>query len=243
MSRGFELAGRRFTIPAPVVGVAETDGREVAGLVPAVQARVGDDLIAYHLTADAVDLDIAASGRAPVLLEHARTLDAIIGALSSAWLDGPLLVFTARLAPVPEAARLWRLLAGGFAVSISLGAEIEAAEVAGMTPWGGQRIEVQRRRLTEVSAVAFGRTPGAYMAPLASAKGRELAATCRRAAEAIRHRLRLNHWTSDWPHEAGRRLAGQLGTGPAETGRLLAVEAASRADQLVADLAGKAVGR
>src|SRR5829696_952272 len=50
---GFELAGQRFTVPAPAVGVADADGREMAGMVLAGEARVGDDLIAYRTAADA----------------------------------------------------------------------------------------------------------------------------------------------------------------------------------------------
>jgi hypothetical protein len=237
VSGGFELAGRRFVIPVPITGVAEDGARCIAGLIPPGETRLGDDAVLYDMTPWAADLSLVASGRAPVLVEHLRYFHNVLGALTSAWFDGPVLCFTARLAPVPEADNLWTLLAAGFPISLSGGFEIEVADVLGPSPWGGQRIAARQWKLTEVSAVPFGRNPGAYMVSLASAEGRELAASRRPDAEAIRQRLRLDRWTCGWPHEAGRRLAARLGTDPAETGRLLAAEVAARADQMVVDLA------
>lgn len=235
MTGGFALTGRRFVIPAPVVGMAVDGEREIAGLISAGAARVGDDLLSYTMGDEAADLAFANSGRAPFLLKHVRSLDCLLGALRSAWIEDGVLRFLARLAPVAEAERIWTLLSSGFPISVSLAAEIEAAEVVGPSPWGGDRVIVGQWRLVEVSACVRGKNVAAYAVPLNSAEGREiLASRPHSPAIAARHRLRLDDW-QQWAKPAAYRIAETLDADPLRVAELLAEEVAGHGARLLAE--------
>lgn len=234
MTVGFELAGRRFSIPVPIVGVGEAGEREIAAVVPATATRVGDDIISYAMTADAADLTLATTGRAPLLIEHMRTFDALVGALTDAWLDGPVLCLTGRLAIMPDADRVWAMMTAGFPVSLSLGAEIDAAEATGSTPWGGQRFLVLHWRLVEVSFCAVGKNVAARAVRLDSDEGRAIIATRKHPdRDAARQRLRLDEWQR-WVPGAACRMAERLAVDALELGELLGEEASAHGERLLA---------
>ena len=231
----FELAGRRYYCPVPIVGISDKGERTIAGAIPTAAVRKGDDLVCYSMTGEAADLVLANAGRAPILQSHRRSIDYLLGAISAAWFDNGVLCFTGRLAPVDEAARLWSLLSAGFPLSVSFGTQIVDATITGETPWGGKRITVQRWKLDEISFCLYGVIEEAHAVRLDSDEGRKILAS-RKATnvQAIRDRLRLDHWQR-WSIPAGMRLADALGTDPDRTATLLCAEVDAYADTLVAE--------
>jgi hypothetical protein len=91
-----------------------------------------------------------------------RTFDALVGAVTRAWLDGPVLCLTGRLAAVPDGNRVWEKMTSGLPVSLSMGAEVEAADATGVSPGGGQRFLVRRWRLAEASFCVLGKNVAAH---------------------------------------------------------------------------------
>lgn len=234
---GFELAGHHYLVPVPITGISADADRGIAGVLPCGPIRKGDDLIVYSRAEGAVDLTLANAGRAPILQSHHRTLDYLLGAITSAWVDAGAVCFVGRLAPVPDTDRIWTFLSNAFPVSLSLGAEVVAAEATGPSPWGGKRYEVSNWRLTEVSAVLHGADPDAYAVRLGSHEADEILATRRPAkVDAIRERLRVDRWTG-WAASAGFRLAEHLGTDPDRTAAALQAEVAEHCERLTQEQA------
>jgi hypothetical protein len=215
-TNSFELKGRRFEIPMGVTGIAaEQDQRLVAGITVANSREYGGDDYIFDLSPGAIDLSLVSRGQCPLLLEHCRTFENLLGRVRDAWVDGPALMAVAQLAPGAWSDRAWALLQDGMPLSVSTGSSIQDAELIGENPSGGKRYQVTRWALTELSVVVFGRDPEARLnrldnSPEARAKFADRVATAtadRRGA--IRRELRLDDWRR-WALTAGVALAAKL---------------------------------
>jgi hypothetical protein len=122
----FEVEGKWFYAPSPVLAVHEADRLAVAFYSGGV-TRVHGDWLTYSLEPGACDFSMVRSGRAPVLVEHMRCVDALLGMILSAELDGGVLRSVVRFGPGKESDRLWGMLVAGFPLSLSLGATIQHA--------------------------------------------------------------------------------------------------------------------
>src|SRR3954471_10443661 len=116
----------RFKVPAPIHGVAEND-RLAAALWGPGYSTVGPYQVRYSIDPAAVDLRVVRSGRAPLLREHLRSVDCLLGSVVNAWSEGGLMHGVVRFAPGPESDRLWGMLSAGFPLSLSMGARVEHA--------------------------------------------------------------------------------------------------------------------
>jgi hypothetical protein len=69
-----------------------------------------------------LDLALLNSGRAPVLLDHYRTCDCLVGVVEQAWVeDGESCYAILRLAETENATRIWSLVRGRFLCNVSIG--------------------------------------------------------------------------------------------------------------------------
>ena len=107
----------------------------------------------------------ATCGRCPLLVEHCRSLDAMVGQVVAAEFDGPLLRAMVRFAPVPEADQLWTLLQTDFPISLSIGATVQQADVV-EEHHDCRVIRCGRWTLSEVSVCVYGRDPAAHLRKL-----------------------------------------------------------------------------
>jgi hypothetical protein len=241
----FVVEGRTFTVPSPVAGV-RVDERLAIAFYAGGSVRKGRDVIRYSLAPAAVDLSRVRANRAPLLVEHTRSVDALIGATVAAEADGVFLRSLVRFARGREADRLYEMLCSGFALSLSMGCQILAAERTGDDPDGpGGIYVVMRWRLEELSVVVFGREEEAHLrrpdpgedaaAMLARLRGADAGDPAR---EAIRHVLHLDRWEA-WARLTGPKLAVELGleADPVPVCDALEREVAEHCGRLERDLA------
>jgi hypothetical protein len=124
-----EFAGRVFTIAAPITAVAIGSERLALALLTGDAVRFGVDIVENALAPGTCDLGLVKSGRCPLLMEHCYSLDALLGRVVAAEVDGLLLKATVEFGPGKEADRLWAMLAAGFPLSLSAGTGILAADI------------------------------------------------------------------------------------------------------------------
>jgi HK97 family phage prohead protease len=244
----FELAGQHFVVPTLVAGINDADpgARLVAGVANSGSVAHGaGHAIAYSFAPGAVDLSFARSGRCPILLEHARAMECLLGMVTEAWADEDGLRFAGRLAEGGWADRVWSLLRGGFPLSVSLGARIEAVEPLGPAEPGEpgpRRFRVTRWKLLEVSICTFGKDEEAHVACLdTDPEMRErLAERAKEAAADARLRMRqalhLDRWER-WATAAGVAIAARLGADPDLVCDVLDAEVRRHCERLQAELA------
>jgi hypothetical protein len=218
----FRLEGRSFTVPTSLHGLNHDDpgARLVAGLANAGSVAHGvGHALSYSFAPGAVDLSFARSGRCPILLEHTRAMECLLGVVTDVWADADGLRFVGRLAEGGWADRVWGLLRGGFPLSLSLGARIEDAEPLGPADPAGRGprgFRVVRWKLLEVSICTFGKDEEAHVGCLDRDPDlrERLAERARQAAAAARlavHRaLHLDRWEK-WATGAGLAIAAGLG--------------------------------
>jgi hypothetical protein len=205
--------------------------------------RMGRDVLRYSLAAGAVDLSLARTGRCPLLVEHGRCLDGLLGAVVAAETDGVLLRAVVRFARGPEPDRLYDLLAQGFPLSLSLGARILHAERTGDDPDGpGGSYTVTHWLLEELSVVVFGKDAEACLRlpepgeDAAEMVGRMQVKAGDPARAAVRHVLHLDRWEK-WGRLTGPKLAVELGLETDTICDALEREVAEHCGRLERDLA------
>jgi hypothetical protein len=122
-----ELNGTYFHIPTSSIGVNH-DERLAVAFFSSSAVLFGRDIIEHDFAPGAVDLGFVRKGRAPLLTEHMRCLDALIGqVLTAEIIDGCIMRCLCRFARGKEADRLWGMLCSGFPLSLSCGARIKHA--------------------------------------------------------------------------------------------------------------------
>jgi len=204
-----EHAGRIFTAPAARVGI-DREERTAVALVHGNLAGTPGELVAYDTKSGSVDLGLVRTGRCPLLREHLRSLDGLLGQVVDGWVENDVLHCVCRFGPGDEADKIWRWLSDGYPLSISLGARVEHA-----VPEGEGRIRVTRWRLMELSVVTFGQDSADHIK--ASRIG-DLATAVERAHRGVddpgrlaaRQALRLDRWQA-WSLAAAVRLADRFG--------------------------------
>ncbi len=92
----FEVGGKWFYVPAPAVAIGEND-RHALAFYSGGLTKVHGDWVTYSLEPGACDLSMVRTGRAPLLAEHLRCLDSLLGMILSAELDGGVLRSVVRL--------------------------------------------------------------------------------------------------------------------------------------------------
>lgn len=240
----FAVDGKTFTVPSPAAGVRPED-RLAPGFYAGGRVPFGRDLVSYSLSPGAVDLSLVRTGRAPLLVEHTRSVDCLLGAVVGAESDGALLRSLVRFARGREADRLYGMLCDGFPLSLSFGARILNAERVGDAPDGGGGVyRVDRWRLTEVSVCVFGREEAAHLRCLGEDEDAAALVARMRAAghgeprAAVRRALHLDRWRT-WAKVAGPRLAVGLGLAadPVPVCDALEAQVAEHCDAIERDLA------
>jgi hypothetical protein len=237
----FRLRGTPFVHPAACWGVA-ADGDRVAGAVLSEGAhRLGDDELRYAVEPGCVDLSRVRSGRCPLLLEHRPFLDALAGVLLDAWLEGPLLACTARVARGGAGDDVWNWIGQGLPLSISMGAAIVEAEPAGPSPYGGTSFRVTRWSLRELSVCVHGKDEHAHLRRLDARENRgwlerKAAGAPEEARRAVHATLHLDKWET-WSTGAGLAIAAGLGADPDRVCDLLEEQVRRQVERLQGELA------
>jgi hypothetical protein len=237
----FTLRGTPFVAPAASWGLA-SDGDRLAGAVLTEGAhRQGDDEIRYAIEPGCVDLARVRDGRTPLLLEHRHYLDSLAGLVLDAWVAGPTLACTARIARGGAGDQVWGWLAQGLPLSISMGASIVEAETVGPSPYGGTSFRVTRWSFDELSVVVRGRDERAHLRALDRSENRDwlarkTTAGMDEARRAVHARLYLDRWES-WALAAAFNLADALGVDRGRVHELLTAEVQSHIGKLQDDLA------
>ena len=242
MTAPSKLDGRNFRFAALDVGVREEDRLAVATFAGGAQ-ELGVDLLEYSFDPGAVDLTLVRLGRAPLLAEHVRSLDCLLGNVVEVEAAGAALTAYVRFATGAEPDRLYGLLCDGFALSLSIGAGIEHAERIEDLPRGGGRYRVTRWTLKELSVVIYGADPTAELRLL----GRDQTPTdlATRVAPApgdgaragLRRALHLDGWDRWAAAAAAPRLAARFGLDEGEFAAALGGEVAAHCSALEARLA------
>jgi hypothetical protein len=107
------------------------------------------------------DLSLLNSGRAPLLADHANYVDAILGVIESAWIDGDRAFAVARFASTPRALEAWGLVQDGILGNVSMGFNHPPpADGEDLTPTRRPR-HIRQWRPHEISLVAV---PGNWQA-------------------------------------------------------------------------------
>lgn len=244
----FDLAGRTFRFPPALWGMHDGSGsgRVIGGILTRCVVSAHGDRLIYDTRPGSVDLSFVRTGRLPLLLEHCRVVENLLGSVTSVvpMPDGAALQFQARLARTPWADRVWELMSGGFPLSISIGAKVLAVEES--APEAGSRTYVVTRWcLDEVSVVVHGADEAAhavipkpveFQLSQMEIRARALAGN---VDALIRHRLHLDRW-SGWPDAAAAGLAAELGVDQERARASLQAAVDAQIAGIVADLSGSA---
>ena len=232
-SRTLVHQGKSFVIPSATVAISPDERLALAVVTGDAFGRDGQRVI-YSLEPGAVDLTLVRFGRCPVLAEHHHHLEHLLGAVLGATVEGDELRVLCRLARGRQADEVWNLLAQGFPLSVSVGAEIEHAE-----PAGEGLARVVRWKLVELSIVVRGRIEMAHVRrlgededPAAMIRAMSLDdpdGLARRLA--LRKRLRLDDWQR-WAGTAAPRLARAVGADLDATADALGEEVSARIREL-----------
>lgn len=236
-----EFQGRHFVVPAPVTAVATGGERMALALITGRAVRFGADLVEDAMVPGACDLSLVKSGRAPLLAEHCRSLDALLGRVVAAEIENGMLQAVVEFGPTPEADRLWSMLAAGFPLSLSAGARIDAAEI--VEEHEDQRvIRCTRWRLDEISVCVHGKDPAAHVRRLswdenATEIVRRMNDVPEPKRQAVEKALHLDRWRQ-WAVLAGVSMAENLGVDRDALCDALDERVDAHCERLVADLAG-----
>jgi hypothetical protein len=241
MNAPADVLGLPFREPAFKVGVLS--GERLALVEGCCGLALTDSgWLEYDVTPAAVDLDLVKAGRAPLLAEHVRRLDSMLGAAVVAEIADRALRAVVAFGLGAQADRIWALLEMGFPLSISIGNEVQHAVPAGTAPAGRPKFRVIRWKVTEFSVCVRGADESASIraldvhedAPAMVARMNERGDAKRLA---VRSALHLESWRF-WAPGAGARIARTVaGADPDALAAALAAEVASRCDRLETDLA------
>ena len=240
MNGAMEFQGRHFVIPAPVTAVA-ADGAHVAlALITGQAVRFGADLVEDAMAPGACDLSLVRAGRCPLLAEHHRCLDALLGRVVAAEIEGAVLTAVVEFAPTPEADRLWGMLSAGFPLSLSAGARIDAAEIVEEHE-DGRLIRCSRWRLDEISVCVHGKDPAAHIRRLtwdenATEIVRRMNDVPEPKRQAVEKALHLDSWRK-WALLAGVGMAEDLGVDRDALCDALDERVAAQCERLIGNLA------
>src|SRR4051794_34865247 len=158
-----EFEGRRFFAPAMRWGIDASE-RLALGTFGGGASCFDGQAVAHSVEPGAVDLSLVATGRCPLLIEHCRSLDSLVGQVVTVGPGNGCLKAAVRFARGREADRLWNLLEQNFALSLSIGASVQCAA---RTPDG--RYIATRWRLEEISVCVFGKDQSAELRRLSDA--------------------------------------------------------------------------
>jgi hypothetical protein len=240
MNGACEIEGFNFTMPATSIAL-DRKARAAVAFVTDGAMRFGHDVVEHSLCAGSVDLSLVRTGRCPLLSQHYRTIDSLLGHVIAAEVHGPVMHCVARFARGPEADRLWDMLQDGFPLSLSVGGEIAHA-VQVETSDGSRGFRVTRWKFEELSVVVFGKDKAAFMRSLgpdedaATMVARMNADAGGARVAAVRNTLHLDEW-EQWAVPTGVQLAGKLGVDDAAVCEALKEEVHKRCERFVADLA------
>ena len=156
MNRYVRAHGRSFSIPTfgPAICDDPAERLAIALVVTSEPHRRPGFLVRYNIEPGAVDLGLAQAGRAPVMMDHKRTVTDMLGAVVKVWRDEAGLLAMLRFAKGGEADRVWDLLQQGFPLSVSVGGHIlDMREIDREDARAGDDAEfmIERWRLQEVS--------------------------------------------------------------------------------------------
>ncbi len=123
----------------------------------------GEYRLRLSLDADAVDLGRLAGGTAPLLREHSTSVDAIIGRVTRAAIEGNQLVGEAVLSDAPGDSDVVHKIRSGLAPNLSVGANLHAIELEDAEAEPPMFVATLWEPF-EVSSVAVGADPAARVA-------------------------------------------------------------------------------
>jgi hypothetical protein len=239
-----ELNGTYFHIPTSCIGV-NRDERLAVAFFSSSAVLFGRDIVEHDFTPGAVDLGFVRKGRAPLLTEHMRCLDALIGqVLTAEIIDGCIMRCLCRFARGKEADRLWNMVCSGFPLSISCGARIKhAVKVADVDQFTAH-YRVTQWELRELSVCCFGKDEDAFIRQLGQdddaaemvARFSERDAGQDPARAEVRRILHLDRW-NEWTIPAGVRIAQTIEADPVAVCAALKTEVVGHCADLERDFA------
>lgn len=169
------------------------------------------------------DLSVLNSGRAPLLLDHSRSIRDVIGVIESAWQEGSAILAIARFGEGPDAALAWANVSAGVWVNCSLGNQVLHCSRAGDGP-----VMIEQWTPTELSIVPQGWVHDAAVLPmwdLAELQRQSVARReeARRKEEAQRWRMQIegNDARRQQLHLIAAAIAPDLGLEEAEVKRAM----------------------
>lgn len=156
-----EMPGGCGFVPAGVVdGVIPfilADRRAL--LIFATPSAFMDGSAPVHLDMAGADLRWLNTGRAPVLLDHARTTDCVVGVVEAAWIDGHARACAVvRFGASSRATEAWADVQAGVLCNVSMG---YAMEDGAARPDGG--LSVRRWQPFELSLCALPKCVDAHV--------------------------------------------------------------------------------
>lgn len=216
-----------FKAPAEVLGIDPGARRALIVLETGEPFAKAGRWLRYQMTADACDLSVLNSGRAPLLDSHGYTVSDILGVIECAWLEAnehgrTVAKCIARFSRNKSGKAAWKDVHDGILNYSSVGAETIAAEQE------GDVLTVRRWKPFEVTLCPLpsNRTCGASVAQ--DIKSDDLASMVirHRAEQTVlrevfeRKKLKAAEWL-DWAERTAPSLAIAVGADVSTTARAL----------------------
>jgi hypothetical protein len=240
VSGDIDIEGRAFTLPSAAVSI-ERNGRYALAYFTGHAVRLDEDLLETSMDPGAIDLSLVRCGRCPLLAEHSRRLENLLGRVVAVEADGPIMRAIVQFAHGAAPDRLWAMLRDGFPLSLSIGGSIQCAEVTKELPRSPRRYKITQWTLNELSICVYGKDRDAYVRALhtdedAAQLVRQMQEASDEGRAAVRAALHLDRWDR-WAVPAGLRMAVRLGIDSAAVCDALVAEVQQQCKQLISDLA------
>jgi phenylpyruvate tautomerase PptA (4-oxalocrotonate tautomerase family) len=177
----------------------------------------------YRLDMAGSDLSLLNSGRAPLLDGHIRQLEAVLGVVETAWIEGQQAWAIVRFARHARALDLWDMVQDRIITNVSMGfrhpenAEVPDSEgVRLITAWRPYEVSLCAVPGNWTAGVLYPPSPAAIGAVVDAVEDRKK----RELAEAVRAAQRQEK--RQWAEAISPVVATRLGTDPALTAQVLA---------------------
>jgi hypothetical protein len=113
------------------------------------------------MDAAAADLSLVDAGNVPLLVDHERSIDGLVGRVEAAWFDAGDLRAVLRFGASAKAEAAWRAVLDDLPVRVSIGFRVIDIE---LPEEEGDPVRYTRWRLDDVSLTLFAKDPGACLA-------------------------------------------------------------------------------
>jgi hypothetical protein len=234
----FECGVHRFVVPTHPLLTGVSDRRVAVMFTTGKVIEKSDDSdgIRYETAPGCADFSRVGQGRVPVMLEHSRYLEGLIGIVEACWLDDGAGHALLRLGRSAAADEILGKISDGLPISVSLGAVVLNSRTE-PGPTGRPLVIITRWSLREISFVTAGADPAARVvghgAEAVAMAEQHMAADRDRSRALAEDVLHAGAWRR-WAVQTGDALAERFGI--ADPAFATALYAA--ADEKLAALAG-----